>query len=201
MKRFASHTPHKVNKVGSGKFSNLSFNVSHHGQYVVLVTDPVSPVGVDITGSSTSYDEPPEEYFKNFTSYFTLFEWNTIWSAGPEAGALYDQFHRHWSMKEAYGKAVGVGMNFKMQQAEFHYQNGLWGDSAHVHIDGVYATGWQFWLHKLGDNHWVCVAVGPPIDPRMSLHNATLQNRNKSFKILTMGEVLNGMTHCWHLPV
>jgi hypothetical protein len=87
-----------VNKVGSGKFSNLSFNVSHHGQYVVLVTDPVSPVGVDITGSSTSYDEPPEEYFKNFTSYFTLFEWNTIRSAGPEAGALYDQFHRYQNL-------------------------------------------------------------------------------------------------------
>ena len=80
--------------------------------------------------------------------------------------------YRHWSMKEAYGKALGIGMDFKMQQAEFHYQNGLWGDSAHVHIDGVYAAGWEFWLHKLGGNHWVRYS-GLPSHHKTKPHNQT----------------------------
>lgn len=62
-------------------------------------------------------------------------------------------------MKEAYIKAVGIGLGFELQRAEFHYQaKNIWGHLAHLYIDGVYAEGWQFFLHKLDGNHWVSVS-------------------------------------------
>jgi 4'-phosphopantetheinyl transferase len=59
-------------------------------------------------------------------------------------------------MKEAYIKAVGIGLGFELQRAEFHYQDGnIWSNVAHVRIDGVHKTKWQFFLHSLDDKHWV----------------------------------------------
>jgi 4'-phosphopantetheinyl transferase len=59
-------------------------------------------------------------------------------------------------MKEAYIKAVGIGLGFELQRAEFHYQDGnIWSNVAHVRIDGVHKAKWQFFLHSLDDKHWV----------------------------------------------
>lgn len=63
-------------------------------------------------------------------------------------------------MKEAYVKAVGVGLGFELHRAEFHYDKDMiWGDLAHVYIDGIVATEWQFFLHKLDPEHWVSLQI------------------------------------------
>lgn len=84
----------QVNKVQDLSFPNFNFNVSHHGSFVVLVSDPACLVGVDVMAHDPRSKELPTEYFKPFASYFTDFEWETIHSAGQEAGALFDQFYR-----------------------------------------------------------------------------------------------------------
>lgn len=59
-------------------------------------------------------------------------------------------------MKEAYIKALGLGLGFELHRAEFHYHEDLiWGDLAYVYVDGIYAAEWQFFLHKLDGDHWV----------------------------------------------
>jgi len=64
--------------------------------------------------------------------------------------------HRHWCMKEAYIKALGIGLGFDLHRVEFHYHEDLiWGDIAYVYIDGIYQARWQFFLHKLDSDHWV----------------------------------------------
>ena len=47
----------------------------------------------------------------------------TIRSGDGDAGKL-AQFYRHWSMKEAYIKAVGIGLGFELRRAEFRYVEG-----------------------------------------------------------------------------
>ena len=47
----------------------------------------------------------------------------TIRSGAGDAGKL-AQFYRHWSMKEAYIKAVGIGLGFELRRAEFRYVEG-----------------------------------------------------------------------------
>ncbi|CAM6017330.1 unnamed protein product [Sphagnum balticum] len=185
--------------------SNFNFNVSHHGDYVVIVSEPMCLVGVDVMAHDTRSKDPPHKFFEVFSACFTPCEWETILSAGPEEDMLFHQFYRFWCMKEAYIKAVGIGLGFELQRAEFHYQDGnIWSNVAHVRIDAVHKAKWQFFLHSLDDKHWVCVAKGPPADAIGSLIetpsgkpidgdtcDAALTLQNKSFILLTVEQILS----------
>lgn len=61
--------------------------------------------------------------------------------------------------KQALIKAMGLGLEFELQRAEFT----LVPDSATacVAIDGVPAPRWAFHLHALGGGHWASVARCP----------------------------------------
>ncbi|XP_022945094.1 L-aminoadipate-semialdehyde dehydrogenase-phosphopantetheinyl transferase-like isoform X2 [Cucurbita moschata] len=79
----------ECDKVGS-EFPNFNFNVSHHGDYVVIASEPLCLVGLDVV----SYTIPQNE--------------DTI------------AFCRYWSLKEAYVKAIGSGMMaYGLEQVEF----------------------------------------------------------------------------------
>lgn len=60
-------------------------------------------------------------------------------------------------MKEAYIKAVGIGLGFELRRAEFHYlpDDDILSKRATVLIDGVKRPEWSFTLGRLGDDHWV----------------------------------------------
>lgn len=146
-------------------YPNLNFNVSHHGDYVALASEPVCLVGLDIMVADTKEQKASEEYIKNFRSCFTRFEWMNIVSVGPDPSRLLHQFSRYWCMKEAYIKAVGIGLGFELQRAEFFFEDGnVWGDVAYLRLDGVERPDWCFHLSRLDNNHWACVAKGPPAD-------------------------------------
>lgn len=67
-------------------------------------------------------------------------------------------------MKEAYIKALGIGLGFELHRAKFHYREDLiWGDIAYVYIDGIYQVRWQFFLHKLDSDHWVSLHHSNPL--------------------------------------
>jgi 4'-phosphopantetheinyl transferase len=68
--------------------------VSHHGDFVVLASEPNSLVGIDVMVTDVEDIEAPEEYVKNFRSCFTLLEWTNINSVGPDKRQLLDQFNR-----------------------------------------------------------------------------------------------------------
>ncbi|MCO5550975.1 hypothetical protein L7F22_006195 [Adiantum nelumboides] len=154
---------------------NLNFNVSHHGDYVALASETLCIVGLDIMVADTDEHEAPEDYIKNFQSCFTVLEWNNIKSVGPDPISLLDQFHRYWCMKESYIKAIGIGLGFDLQRAEFFFSDGnVWNDAACLRLDGIERTDWCFHLSHLDEHHWVCVAKGPPADAvesfKKSLH-------------------------------
>jgi phosphopantetheinyl transferase len=84
----------QANRVESCPFPNFNFNVAHHGSYVVLASEPVSLVGVDIMTRQPTRDESPAVFFEAFRHSYSKKEWDTILSAGPDASHLYDQFLR-----------------------------------------------------------------------------------------------------------
>ncbi|KAL3694228.1 hypothetical protein R1sor_007879 [Riccia sorocarpa] len=164
IKRTTEGKPYLANSTDGFDFPNFNFNVSHHGNFVVLASEPLCIVGVDVMTHETFRKEEPETFFRPFQSCFTKTEWDMVWSAGPAPELLYDQFYRLWCLKEAYIKAVGIGLGFDLLRAEFYYPTGdIWSDVAQVRIDSQEDTNWVFSLHKL-DDHWVCVAKGPPGD-------------------------------------
>eukprot|EP00899_Mesostigma_viride_P019490 jgi/Mesvir1/27542/Mv07300-RA.1 len=121
-------------------------------------------------------------------------------------GVLYDQFYRHWCLKEAYIKAVGIGLGFELGRAEFACLEGdPWAREARVAIDGAHRPDWRFFLDRLGANHWVCVARGPPSEAVHSyravlpqtifpadLYQAALLLPSPAFSVLQVQDLIPG---------
>jgi 4'-phosphopantetheinyl transferase len=72
---------------------NFNFNVSHHGAYVAIASEPVALVGMDLmdTQERAKRKESAEVFFGYFDDNFTNGEWEIIKSAGPEDLPMYTQ--------------------------------------------------------------------------------------------------------------
>eukprot|EP00887_Chlorella_sp_A99_P000188 scaffold13.g188.t1 len=101
--------------------------------------------------------EPLSEFFRSFRDQFTPAEWASIHALAPDEVAQEGQFRKLWSLKEAFIKAIGLGLEFELIKAEFAVD----GSAAALTIEGAPAPRWAFRLHELGGSHWVSVARGP----------------------------------------
>lgn len=86
----------------------IHYNISHSGQYVVLVVAN-SEVGVDVQEKK---DKRVENMCKRF---FSKAEWQAF-EACETIEAQEDLFFYIWCRKEAYGKFLGVGLNQQVLQ-------------------------------------------------------------------------------------
>mmetsp|Transcript_7100 Transcript_7100/g.13018 ORF Transcript_7100/g.13018 Transcript_7100/m.13018 type:complete len:308 (-) Transcript_7100:22-945(-) len=148
---------------------NFNYNVSHEGDYIILASEPVCIVGVDVAAPGQSRRNESfslDQIFSSFKDQFTDAEWTNIRCFGDERGQE-DAFRRNWSCKEAFTKARGDGIGFNLQRCEFiieETEEALpFTHQARVHVDGKELEDWAFYLQPLGD-HWVTVARGPPSD-------------------------------------
>ena len=89
--------------------SPIYYNISHSGQYVVLVTAN-SEVGVDVQEKRTARMKAMAKRF------FSKEEWQVLSECGSEEEQK-DLFYYIWCRKEAYGKYLGTGLNTKVLQA------------------------------------------------------------------------------------
>ncbi|KAK4798004.1 hypothetical protein SAY86_030330 [Trapa natans] len=140
------------------EFPNFNFNTSHHGDYVLIASEPLCLVGLDIVSYKPPQKETIVEFIQNFTSYFSSSEWNSIMSADTSNEVLVE-FYRYWCLKEAFVKAIGGGVAFDLRRLDFHHTN--W-KNIYVKIDGVILEDWKFWLQELGTSHCVAIARGHP---------------------------------------
>lgn len=140
------------------RFPNFNFNVSHHGDYVAIASEPICLVGLDIVSCSIPGKETVSDFIRNFSSYFSSSEWEKIVSAGSDDDVL-DVFFRYWCLKEAFVKALGTGVGYKLDHVEFHHKG--WTD-IYVKVDGNVLKDWNFWLFELQGKHRVAVARGDP---------------------------------------
>lgn len=140
------------------RFTNFNFNASHSGDYVAIASEPVCLVGLDIIYHAPPQNESVEEFIQNFSSYFSDFEWLDIVEASSSSEML-NRFYRYWCLKEAYSKAIGVGVGSTLDTVEFHHTN--WND-IFVKVDGNKLEDWRFWLLELGKDHSVAICRGHP---------------------------------------
>lgn len=151
-----------------------NYNVSHHGHVVAIASHPHRLVGVDVVQLSErpSARTSPADFFRAFKSHFTPCEWSYIYGSSASASASDDaaiddddddpftRFYRLWSLKEAYIKAVGIGLGFKLLRAEFSLNDTA--QSWELRLDGALASDWTFECAQLDATHLVTVALGPP---------------------------------------
>ena len=119
-------------------------NASHAGTIVAVAAHEDALIGVDVMPIELSPPSPTfpskdvADFFDCLRDNFTPLEWEWIRlgkCAGVESNASDDQDGFHplpfplsvkrffvlWTLKEAYIKAIGVGLSFNLQSAEFRF--------------------------------------------------------------------------------
>jgi len=111
--------------------SRHSMNVSHQHPFAGMAQlnpseDENGKVGFDIVtfdGINTRLYNTVRDFLEVFRSTFTDWEWNKILSKERVAGeATLIEFYLRWSIKEAYTKALGEGMNLDFKTFETRLQ-------------------------------------------------------------------------------
>ncbi|KAG4945999.1 hypothetical protein AAZX31_15G112000 [Glycine max] len=164
------------------RFPNFNFNVSHHGDYVAIASEPVCLVGVDIVSYDVPQGETTTEFIQFFSSYFSSLEWDNIVNSGTLNDVL-TEFYRYWSLKEAYVKAIGSGLTEGLNKVEFSHTR--WTNIS-AKVDGKTMTEWRFWLFELGDRHCVSIARVHPISATTS-YKTTLKKVDFTEEEYTLG--------------
>lgn len=148
-----------------------NFNVSHHGTIVAIAAHATSLIGVDVVNiSEQPRSTSPSEFFKAFERYFTVNEWQHIRpSPSQDSSTLFHAFYEYWSLKEAYIKAIGVGLGFNLLQAEFVPASIVSTDTGRkrwkLRLHGYEAPQWDCQRDLVyAENHipyFVSTAIGP----------------------------------------
>ncbi|CAL8350760.1 unnamed protein product [Lota lota] len=147
-----------------------SFNISHQGEYAVLAAEQGLQVGVDVMKTTMPGSSSVSDFFRIMTRQFTEYEWSVIQSSGSERQQL-AAFYRHWALKESFIKAIGTGLGFNLQRAEFHLSpQPVTEDQVQrrtmMHLDEEEEDTWMFEESLLDADHHVAVALGlhrPPL--------------------------------------
>jgi len=143
---------------------DLSFNISHSGQVVVLALTRTGPVGIDVE----AIGRPPAMAIAD--SYFSARELRQL-----RAVPAHEQGHRFlefWTLKESYIKARGMGLSLPLQKIGFEL------DDDHrlqtfIDSDLEDAPGnWSFWQWRpsVDSIGALCVQRCPDISHQVVVH-------------------------------
>ncbi|KAI8822016.1 uncharacterized protein EV422DRAFT_525300 [Fimicolochytrium jonesii] len=128
---------------------NLLFNVSHQGDWVVLLAGHAQLLGVDVARTEMTAAQKLSSYFSYFPHVFTDREWEYIRGyrkTDDEEGCAEElptgafhvdlailpesqvqqlhRFHQMWALKESYIKAIGRGLDANLRHIEFSVPEG-----------------------------------------------------------------------------
>eukprot|EP00277_Geminigera_cryophila_P008693 CAMPEP_0179410260 /NCGR_PEP_ID=MMETSP0799-20121207/3182_1 /TAXON_ID=46947 /ORGANISM="Geminigera cryophila, Strain CCMP2564" /LENGTH=276 /DNA_ID=CAMNT_0021182077 /DNA_START=42 /DNA_END=872 /DNA_ORIENTATION=- len=194
-KPFLSHTT--AITASDVDLCKYNLNLSHHGSWVFIASDHQALVGADVmTTTPPRGGETPETFFRDFQQCLTSDEWAAIRLCGPQGdNALFRAFFVFWTLKEAYIKAVGIGLGLELSRLEFQVPQPLLlgkydttsdrqlpPECLHVgqitmFLDGNVRNDWSFEVGEIDSDHVVAVARGPLSDALPDFRDA-LQTHN-----------------------
>jgi 4'-phosphopantetheinyl transferase len=173
-----------------------NYNVSHDGEYVGIVESHDGNIGLDIATllPRKTWNGSSVEYINLFTEQFTSHE--MIWqqSALTEK-ERYRRFFVNWSLKEAFIKAIGKGLQMNLLNIEFiihvnDLENGSFDGNASLLVFGeeasemVYgAQEWDFRFCSLDEHHVAAIAKGPSPSLHQD-HFGSLSSSSRSVVLL-----------------
>ncbi|XP_017071292.1 L-aminoadipate-semialdehyde dehydrogenase-phosphopantetheinyl transferase [Drosophila eugracilis] len=170
----------------------LSFNVSHQGGLVLLSgitgdsSDPDFGIGTDVMKIEYSGGKSLSEFFRLMKRKFSAQEWSYIGRAQHDEHEQVKAFMRHWCLKEAYVKELGVGITVDLEKISFSVDTShplesnvspLIGTSLRCHDKPM--DNWHFEEHLLQEDY--CAAI--------AFRNC-LPQENGRFKFLQIDELL-----------
>ncbi|KAJ3155668.1 hypothetical protein HDU89_006642 [Geranomyces variabilis] len=148
---------------------DLGFNVSHHGDWVVVAAvaaEAECPTGVRLGVDVSEVAEPlpgecVDDFFESFQTYFTQQEWIYVNGENPSKARMH-RFHHLWCLKESYVKALGLGLSMDLDRISFTV-NAVQPIAAHgvyaisLAVDGEVQNDFHFELCYLDQSHPVAL--------------------------------------------
>ena len=185
VRRTKGSKPFHGARLGLTHAPNFNYNVSHEGDYVVLASETHAVVGVDVAApgqvravanGSGRDARGVGTLLETFSSVLTDRERAVIEEKtrrdGERAGE--ELFRKHWSLKEAHVKAIGVGLGMDLRRCEFRISDvDAETSTARVVVDDVVRDDWAFSTQAFppggkdgpsADAHWISVSRGPIAD-------------------------------------
>lgn len=146
-----------------GTSSGFNFNVSHHGKYVCIASHASLKIGVDIVDADTrsSLFSGAAAFIDVFSAQFTELEARAMLDQPTEA-LRYSHFYANWSLKEAYVKALGVGLACDLRRVRLEVPPADvegFGRAA-LFLEGEPRDDWRCEFFRLDARHIVSVARG-----------------------------------------
>ncbi|XP_063376940.1 L-aminoadipate-semialdehyde dehydrogenase-phosphopantetheinyl transferase [Cydia fagiglandana] len=153
--------------VGAGNVP-VDFNVSHQGDYSVLAGHKERNIGIDIMKIEPPANKNVPEFFRLMTRQFSTHEWRTIKDYPTEKEQL-KCFYRHWCLKEAYVKNIGVGLTIALNKITFVINTfdmsvGNIVTDTQLYVNDVLKCDWKIEETLLDNKHGVAVAIQIPRD-------------------------------------
>ncbi|KOC65331.1 L-aminoadipate-semialdehyde dehydrogenase-phosphopantetheinyl transferase [Habropoda laboriosa] len=166
--------------------SNLSFNVSHQGDYTVLAGETRNvQLGVDVMKLKYTGGKQLFEFFRIMNRTFSSSEWEEIKDLSLNESEQVSMFCRHWALKESYVKAIGKGIITDLGALSFKTNSelieNLVATDTVLYINNI-KQKWLFEETLLPSQH--CVAVA------LQKNEEAPKSENNTFKILSSGELL-----------
>ena len=117
--------------------NDIRFNLSHSGDTAILAVVVGREVGADVERLRDNLS-----FQKLATRFFSPAEADSL--SGLEAGSLKRQFFRIWTAKEAYIKAVGLGLRIPLDRFAFRFAQDGTPELADTSHDPTQRSKWLF---------------------------------------------------------
>ncbi|KAK7695644.1 hypothetical protein QCA50_000280 [Cerrena zonata] len=100
---------------------------------------PAYRLGVDVMRLQPPHRQSLQEFIEIFSEQLTRLELQSLLPTPPlEESEVIRRFYLMWTLKEAYTKALGLGLGFDFQRVEYDVMQNI------VRIDGRVPHGWEF---------------------------------------------------------
>lgn len=147
---------------GPQPIPQLRFNLTHTRGLAACVVTATADCGVDV-----EQVDRPLRPLRIAEHSFARAEFEDLESRSP--ADLRERFFSYWTLKEAYYKARGSGIPFRLGGARFDLTQ-----SDRIHFlpsadEDAEAAGWQFWLIRPTLEHVLAVAIESGREPRLGL--------------------------------
>jgi 4'-phosphopantetheinyl transferase len=139
----------------TGLSRSISFSISHSREVIVFAVAREPVLGVDIERIESRVPTATAAQF------FTPLEAAAIFECEPERRAAL--FYQHWTLKEAYLKALGKGLHQSLRSIEFRIARSTIFAALRP-SPGDEREDCEFWSLQFSPTHMgaLCVKRGPP---------------------------------------
>ncbi|KAH9482619.1 4'-phosphopantetheinyl transferase pptA [Psilocybe cubensis] len=138
----------------------LAYNITHDNNLVAMafapgiINQPAYNVGIDVMKVRIPGRETFDSFVHTVGDQLTTLEHVQLKAVIPETEKL-KRFFWMWTLKEAYTKALGIGLGFDFRRIEFDVV------ARRICVDGKEPEGWQFNMFNVqdGEDLYQCVVA------------------------------------------